>query len=201
MANNGRTGEILQSITDIGAIIGGRLKQKVAESPLAATIAQGAAARVRSVVPPREATPAEVVSVADREPVDADAGDDGAESFVEHSFKTFAGSIPAVGRLLWKLTTDRRVPVKHKVILGGAAAYLLSPFDFIPDRIPGVGQLDDFAVVVAALDIVLNQTDIDIVRSHWTGDPHTLDNIRRVVGFASQFRGNKLRKWMLRENA
>jgi uncharacterized membrane protein YkvA (DUF1232 family) len=200
MANNGRTGEILQSITEIGAIVGGRIKQKVAGSPLATSIVQGAA-RARSAVPPREAAPAQVVSVTDREPTAGDDGKEPKESFVEHGFKAVAASIPAVGRLLWKLTTDPRVPVKHKIILGGAAAYLLSPFDVIPDRIPGVGQLDDFAVVVAALDIVLNQTDADIVHSHWTGDPHTLANIQRMVGIASQLRGSKLRKWMLRENA
>ena len=201
MANNGRTGEILQSIAEIGAIVGGRLKQKVAGSPLAASIAQGATARARSVVPPREAAPAQVVSVTDREPAAGDSGEQQRDSFVEHGLKTVVASIPAIGRLLWKLTTDSRVPIKHKIILGGAAAYLLSPFDVIPDRIPGVGQLDDFAVVVAALDIVLNQTDADIVHSHWTGDPHTLDNIQRMVGIASRLRGSKVRQWMLREKA
>jgi uncharacterized membrane protein YkvA (DUF1232 family) len=211
MANNGRARTILQSMQEIGAIVGGRIREKAAESPFVTSIAQGAAARVRAVVPPRPATPADVVAVADRNPATAggaQAGDAQAaeeeeprETLLGQGFKAFASSIPQLARLLWKLTTDPRVPVKHKAILGGAAAYLLSPFDIIPDRLPGVGQLDDFAVVVAALDIVLNQTDDAIVHSHWTGDPRTLDNIRRVVGIASQIRGGKVRRWMMREKA
>jgi uncharacterized membrane protein YkvA (DUF1232 family) len=206
MANNGRARTILQSMQEIGAIVGGRIREKAAESPLVASIAQGATARVRAVVPPRPATPADVVAVADRNPVtagEAQAGEpqEPRETLLGQGFKAFASSIPQLARLLWKLTTDPRVPVKHKAILGGAAAYLLSPFDIIPDRLPGVGQLDDFAVVVAALDIVLNQTDDAIVHSHWTGEPRTLDNIRRVVGIASQIRGGKVRRWIMRENA
>lgn len=202
MANNARAGTIFQSIQEIGSIVGARIKKKAAESPLVASIAQGAAARVRAAVRPRPPTPAEVVAVADREPdATGEAEAEARESLLGQGFKAFAAGIPQLARLLWKLTTDPRVPVKHKAILGGAAAYLLSPFDIIPDRLPGVGKLDDFAVVVAALDIVLNQTEDDIVHSHWTGDPKTLDNIRRVVGFASQLRGGKVRRWMMREKA
>lgn len=199
MSGNGRTGEILQSITEISTLVGERFKQKVAESPLAASIAQGAAARLRSATAPKDATPAEIVSVTDREP-EADTDEHSHDLSDEHGLKGFVSSIPAVGLLLWKLVTDPRVPVKHKVILGGAAAYLISPFDLIPDSIPGVGELDDFAVVVAALDIVLNKTDSEIVHGHWTGNPHTLDNIRRAVGFASTLRAGKVRRWMLRDH-
>jgi uncharacterized membrane protein YkvA (DUF1232 family) len=202
MANNGRARTILQSMQEIGVIVGGRIREKAAESPFVTSIAQGAAARVRAAVPPRPAAPADVVAVADRDPdAAADAGEESREGLLGQGFRALASSIPQLARLLWKLTTDPRVPVRHKAILGGAAAYLLSPFDIIPDRLPGVGQLDDFAVVVAALDIVLNQTDDAIIRSHWTGDPRTLDNIRRVVGIASQIRGGKVRRWMMREDA
>jgi uncharacterized membrane protein YkvA (DUF1232 family) len=205
MSTNGRRGEILQSITEIGALVSERFKQKVTESPLAASIAQGAAARLRSAIAPaapEDATPAEVVSVADREP-DQDAGQrshEPHEEADEHGLKGILSNIPAIGILLWKLVTDPRVPTKNKVILGGAAAYVISPFDFVPDTIPGVGELDDFAVVVAALDIVLNRTDSQIVHEHWTGNPHTLDSIRRAVGFASTLRAGKVRRWMLREH-
>lgn len=206
MSTNGRTGEILQSITEIGALVSERLKQKVAESPLAASIAEGAAARLRSATAPtapKDAAPAEIVSVTDREP-DPRAEERShaldREQTDEHGLKGLLSNIPAIGVLLWKLVTDPRVPVKHKVILGGAAAYLISPFDLVPDRIPGVGELDDFAVIVAALDIVLNRTDSEIVHGHWTGNPQTLDNIRRAVGFATTLRAGKVRRWMLREH-
>ncbi|MGH2720388.1 MAG: YkvA family protein, partial [Actinomycetota bacterium] len=152
----------------------------------------------------RGATPAEIVAVSDRDPSAGPAADEArartVDTMVGGGLKTFAAIIPQVARLLWKLTTDPRVPLKHKIVLGGAAAYLISPWDIIPDRIAGAGQIDDFAVVLSALDIVLNHTPDDIVRSHWTGDPRTLDTIRRVVGMASQLRGGgKVRRWLLRE--
>jgi uncharacterized membrane protein YkvA (DUF1232 family) len=42
-----------------------------------------------------------------------------------------------------------------KVIPGLAAVYLLSPVDFVPDLIPGFGQLDDLAVLVFALELFI----------------------------------------------
>ncbi|MGH2687761.1 MAG: YkvA family protein, partial [Actinomycetota bacterium] len=204
MANNGRAGTILQSFQEIRAIVSARIQQKAATSPLVATLAQKAAesplAAALSGGPTRahpdaarSATPAEIVAVSDRDPsegpAEADARAHAAETMLGGGLKTFAAIIPQVARLLWRLTTDPRVPLKHKIVLGGAAAYLISPWDIIPDRIAGAGQLDDLAVVLSALDIVLNHTPDEIVRSHWTGDPRTLDNIRRIVGMASQLRG------------
>jgi uncharacterized membrane protein YkvA (DUF1232 family) len=217
MPNNGRAGTILQSLHEIRVFVGSRIQQKAADSPLVATLAQKAAesplAAVFSQGPTRAhpdaargATPAEIVAVNDRDPgtipaFDADSqARHTSETLLGNGFKAFASVIPQVARLLWKLTTDPRVPLKHKMVLGGAAAYLISPWDIIPDRIAGAGQLDDFAVVLSALDIVLNHTPDDIVRSHWNGDPRTLDNIRRIVGMASQLRGGgKVRRWLLRE--
>jgi uncharacterized membrane protein YkvA (DUF1232 family) len=215
MGNNGRAGAILQSLHEIRTFVGARIQQKAAGSPLVATLAQKAAesplAAALSGGPTRahpddarRATPAEVVAVNDRDPSAGPAADEArartAETMLGGGLKTFAAIIPQVARLLWKLTTDPRVPLKHKIVLGGAAAYLISPWDIIPDRIAGAGQLDDLAVVLSALDIVLNHTPDDVVRSHWNGDPRTLDNIRRVVGMASQLRGGgKVRRWLLRE--
>jgi uncharacterized membrane protein YkvA (DUF1232 family) len=199
MANNGRA-SIVQSIQEIGSIVGARIQQKAAQSPLVTSLAQGAAARVRAVTQ-RPVAPAEVVSVTDRGPEVAAAPAEPSDGVVSDGFKAFASNIPRFGRLLWKLAGDPRVPTRHKIVLGAAAAYLVSPYDILPDHIPGIGQLDDFAVVVSALDVVLNRTPSDVVHSHWTGDPKTLDSIRRAVGLASQLRAGNLRRWLLRNGA
>jgi uncharacterized membrane protein YkvA (DUF1232 family) len=47
---------------------------------------------------------------------------------------------------------DPRTPTAAKVLLALAVGYLVLPFDFIPDWIPLLGQLDD--VVVLALLVV-----------------------------------------------
>ena len=58
-------------------------------------------------------------------------------------------------KLASRLLRDPRVPMPLKVIPGLAAAYLLSPIDFIPDIIPGLGQLDDLAVLVFSLELFI----------------------------------------------
>jgi len=58
-------------------------------------------------------------------------------------------------RLATRLLREPRVPAPLKVIPGLAAAYVLSPVDFIPDFIPGLGQLDDLAVLVFALEFFI----------------------------------------------
>jgi uncharacterized membrane protein YkvA (DUF1232 family) len=58
-------------------------------------------------------------------------------------------------KLATRLLREPRVPAAIKVIPGLAAAYILSPVDFIPDFIPGLGQLDDLAVLVFALEFFI----------------------------------------------
>jgi len=58
-------------------------------------------------------------------------------------------------RLLWALASDPRVPTARKALLGLAGAYIVSPFDLVPERIPFVGALDDVAVMVLAIDVFL----------------------------------------------
>jgi len=59
-------------------------------------------------------------------------------------------------RLLWALATDPRVPTARKAMLGLAGAYIVSPFDIVPERIPLVGAIDDVAVMVLAIDVFLD---------------------------------------------
>src|SRR5262245_54186690 len=58
-------------------------------------------------------------------------------------------------RLATRLLREPRVPAVVKIIPGLGAAYLLSPIDFVPDFIPGLGQLDDLAVLVFALEFFI----------------------------------------------
>lgn len=39
------------------------------------------------------------------------------------------------------------VPLKAKLLFAAAAVYLISPIDFIPDLIPGLGEVDDVLMV------------------------------------------------------
>ena len=73
-------------------------------------------------------------------------------------------------------------------------AYLVSPIDIIPDFIPGLGQLDDIAVVAFALDQMLNRVPEHVVVEHWEGDEDVLQVVREILDIATGF----VPSWMKR---
>lgn len=54
-------------------------------------------------------------------------------------------------RLAWRLLLDGRVPSLTKIVPLLTALYVLSPIDFIPGAVLGLGQLDDLAVLLVGL--------------------------------------------------
>ena len=68
--------------------------------------------------------------------------------------------------LAWRLFLDERVPLWSKVIPPAALAYVIFPFDFIPDVAIGLGQLDDIAVVLLGLKLFIELAPADVVREH-----------------------------------
>jgi uncharacterized membrane protein YkvA (DUF1232 family) len=69
-------------------------------------------------------------------------------------------------RLAWRLMFDPRVPLWLKTIVPASLVYLISPIDFIPDVIPGLGQLDDLAVIVIGVKLFIELCPPEIVREH-----------------------------------
>ena len=55
---------------------------------------------------------------------------------------------------LWALATNQGVSNRQRLIAVGALLYFLNPLDLVPDTIPGIGYLDDLAVMVIALGII-----------------------------------------------
>ena len=75
-------------------------------------------------------------------------------------------NVPTYARLVWGLARDPRVPLQHKLVLGGVAAYLAFPIDIIPDFIPVIGELDDLAVLIIGLDWFIRNAPADVVDEH-----------------------------------
>ncbi len=49
---------------------------------------------------------------------------------------------------VWRLVMkDERTPVLAKILIWAALAYLVLPFELIPDFIPVIGYLDDILIV------------------------------------------------------
>lgn len=70
-------------------------------------------------------------------------------------------------RLAWYLLRDSRI---NSLLRYGiptlVGAYVLLPIDFIPDLIPGLGQLDDLAAIWFGLQYFLSTCPPDIVAEH-----------------------------------
>ena len=95
--------------------------------------------------------------------------------------------VPDMFMLLWRLANDSRVSGKNKVLLGSGLAYYILPFDFLPEAFLGpMGYLDDLVFAVYVLNRMLSDTDVEILREHWSGEEDVLDAVRRVLAKADQ---------------
>ncbi len=71
-------------------------------------------------------------------------------------------SDPNIGRELLDLVKtavkslfSNEVPIKYKAVVAGALLYFINPIDLIPDTIPVIGYLDDFAVLTLAMGMLI----------------------------------------------
>lgn len=108
--------------------------------------------------------------------------------------KEYALVLPRLLKLVFNLARDPRVPPRSKAILVVLGAYLASPVDLIPDFLPGIGQLDDLAVIAFALDQMLNRVDPTIVREHWEGDEDVLQLVQEILDISTGFMPGWLKK-------
>src|SRR5436305_13440653 len=68
-----------------------------------------------------------------------------------------------------RLMVDSRVPRTERALFAAALMYAIIPFDFIPDLIPFVGQIDDLFLISLTLLRLIDRTDDSVVREHWRG--------------------------------
>ena len=69
-------------------------------------------------------------------------------------------------KLVWRLLNDGRVPFLTKLIIPAVILYVVSPFDIIFDFVPGVGQLDDLAVIFFGVKFFIDMCPHNVVEEH-----------------------------------
>ena len=69
-------------------------------------------------------------------------------------------------RLLYRLFLDPEVPIYIKLLPVAALAYLIFPFDFLPDVIPGFGQLDDITILIVGAKMFIELAPQDVVERY-----------------------------------
>ena len=102
--------------------------------------------------------------------------------------------IPNLLLLSAKLMTDPRVPAKERLLVAGAIAYAFMPFDFIPDMIPFVGQVDDAYLIALTLLRLMSVTDPKVVREHWRGGGDVVELIGATALLAARLLPRRIRR-------
>jgi uncharacterized membrane protein YkvA (DUF1232 family) len=69
-------------------------------------------------------------------------------------------------KLVWLLLQDSRIPLWIKSIVPLSFLYLISPLDFIPDVILGLGQLDDLGVILLGMTLFVKLCPQNIVENY-----------------------------------
>jgi uncharacterized membrane protein YkvA (DUF1232 family) len=76
-----------------------------------------------------------------------------------HRLRRLIRHIPLIQRMTaaYYCARDPGTPLRARLALFGALGYFIMPFDIIPDFIPGIGHLDDAAVMLLALRLVAHR--------------------------------------------
>jgi uncharacterized membrane protein YkvA (DUF1232 family) len=82
--------------------------------------------------------------------------------------------LPDCATLLRRLWRDPALPLGSRLLLGGAALWVVSPIDLVPEFLPVVGALDDVVVVAVALRLALRRVPPEVLLRAWPGDPGLL---------------------------
>ena len=71
---------------------------------------------------------------------------------LQHLPKKSGAALVSKALTLYVILTDGKTPVWVRVLVLTALAYLINPFDAVPDAIPVAGFTDDLAVLALALE-------------------------------------------------
>ena len=73
-------------------------------------------------------------------------------------------------QLAWNLLTDPRVSLMSKTLIPLAGVvYFLVPIDLLPDFLPGLGQLDDLAMILILVRLFISLAPKDVVAEYRAG--------------------------------
>lgn len=117
------------------------------------------------------------------------------------TFLEAARTVPATAQLVYRLLRDDRVDERKRAAVIAALAYVVLPFDFIPDRFPIIGRVDDFVISAAALQALFDDAGDDLIREHWEASDRSLETLLGVVETVSSFMPKPLRQFLGRRGA
>ena len=82
------------------------------------------------------------------------------------SWAGFLRMLVSRARLAVRLMREPRVPLFPKALPVAAVLYVISPLDVIPDVLPLLGQIDDLAIILIALEVFARLCPVPAVAFH-----------------------------------
>lgn len=95
--------------------------------------------------------------------------------------------IPNFLKLIYRLAQDPSVSKTDRALLLGTAVYVLSPWDFLPDVIPFLGQLDDLLLIALVLKRMIDSVSRDTLLSYWDGNEDLLGLMEDIINLTVKF--------------
>lgn len=104
-------------------------------------------------------------------------------------YKDYIFILPDIASLIYRLLKDKRVPIKTKLIMSAAIAYITIPTDLIPSKIPFIGAIDDIGVGFFALNKVLKDVPLAVIVENWEGKNELLMVLKNGIEYLTDFTG------------
>ena len=82
---------------------------------------------------------------------------------------------------------DKRVPIKTKLVMSAAVAYVMFPSDLIPNNIPFIGVIDDIGVIFFALNRVVSDVPLSLIVENWEGSNDIIIVMKNGLEYLTNF--------------
>ncbi len=93
--------------------------------------------------------------------------------------------IPNLLKLIYRLMQDKDVPTAEKGMMLGAAAYVISPLDLFPDRVPFLGKVDDLLLLALVIKRLTDSVSYEVLEEYWEGNDDLLETLDKVLSYST----------------
>ena len=110
-----------------------------------------------------------------------------------YRFADYLLLLPDFVHLVIRLALDRRVPTELRTQTAAVLAYVMGPFDLVPEAMIGpIGFGDDLLLVALMIQRLLTKVPQEVVLEHWTGPTGLMQTLRTILDAAEEMVGSKV---------
>jgi uncharacterized membrane protein YkvA (DUF1232 family) len=110
-----------------------------------------------------------------------------------YRFADYLLLLPDFVHLIIRLVLDRRVPMEVRTQTAAVLAYIVLPFDLMPEGLVGpVGFADDLLLAALMVRRLMTTVPQEVVLDHWTGSQELMQTIKKILDVADEMVGSRL---------